>query len=360
MKTRFRHHSRQSEINQDGQDSFLDIVSNVVGILIILVMIAGVQVRAVHPESSQKNKSELNEDSSLTVSPLKEKESIEEKKTYIQITNDFEKIKEKVLTVKNEVEELNTQLMLVRQEADGADADHKNLIDNIAKLEASIELESKKLDQSLQTVFELNQEINRQNQEKEQLQRTKDSLTQNRPKATVLENVPTPLSKKVEGHEGYFRLKNGRISHVPMNVFVERVRGYFQNYRDIQNTEIDQTIGPIEQYSFRFLASLHQSREKNEIELIYRFDYGECLPTNDEIGESFEMALKPDSQFRKKLSLYLRESSTITLFVYPDSFALLRDIKAFLIKNNYSIAVRPLAMNQPIAISPDGTKSVAY
>ena len=53
----FRRRARESENLDGGQDSFLDVVSNLVGVLIILIMVAGVRVRTASSEQTPFNSS---------------------------------------------------------------------------------------------------------------------------------------------------------------------------------------------------------------------------------------------------------------------------------------------------------------
>ena len=49
----------------------------------------------------------------------------------------------------------------------------------------------------------------------------------------------------------------------------------------------------------------------------------------------------------------------MTLWTYPDSFEMYRDLKTELYKLGYPTAGRPLPAGEPIAGSPSGSKSSA-
>ena len=51
--------------------------------------------------------------------------------------------------------------------------------------------------------------------------------------------------------------------------------------------------------------------------------------------------------------------TTITIWVYPNSFEQFRQLKAELFKLGYLTAGRPLPEDFPIGGSPDGTRSAA-
>ncbi|MDO5567195.1 MAG: hypothetical protein Q4G59_11110 [Planctomycetia bacterium] len=360
----------ESESMESGQDSFLDIVSNVVGILIILVMIAGAQVGAIHSPSEEKQPtvpdpvavslpsdpaptSEESSDKSLAVSR-------DEMLQYVQIAKKFGETKSDILTMQKETQSQNLQLERTKQRADSAQIEHQNMLENITKLEAAIELESRKKSESDKKAFDRRQELARLDAQAQTLAQTRDTLAKTKTTPKLLQNVPTPLAKKVDGHEAFFCLRRGKISHVPMNVFTERIRGMFSGIRSVKEEKIDKTIGPVEDYSFHFQASTHQVRHADGIEIVFSFDYGEFIPATDDVGETAQAALTQGSKFDQKLSMYLNDNSTITLFVYPDSFDLLRQIKQHLLDHKFVIALRPMPANQNITISPHGTASTTY
>jgi hypothetical protein len=53
------------------------------------------------------------------------------------------------------------------------------------------------------------------------------------------------------------------------------------------------------------------------------------------------------------------DRTTITVWVYPDSFAEFRRLKEHLYQRGFATAARPLPTDRPIAAGPKGTKSIA-
>ncbi len=348
MKRRYTQRRRSGENNEEGQDSFLDIVSNIVGILIILVMIAGAQVGAVHPQDE------------TNLSPENQGPSETEKKEYIDVCQQFLDKAQTLKTVKEKVSELNNQLALVRQQADGVEEEQSQMAMKAGSIRATIELVAEKNGRQEKDVFDQKRHLLELTEELQGLELSKKSLESSSKKIVTLENVPSQLGKKVEGHEGFFCLRNSKVSHVPMNIFKEHLRGYFQQPTRRFQENIDDQFGPVENYYFHFQASLHESREPEGLVHTIVFDLGECIPVNNNIGESVETALKNNSDFQQKLKLYLQDTSTITLFVYPDSFNELRILKKFLMDNGYNIAFRPMPVGQEITFSPNGSASKSY
>lgn len=382
-----RRHPGGNAIDASGQDSFLDIVSNVVGILIILVMVAGARVGSVSFTPDKKNHAAQIKDSALIESPNKIKKSPiitkhiltkepvdqkenanngretmsnEEKKEFVALCQKFEKNRDEIVGLHQAAAEVNQQLEMTKSHAEGIESEHTRLIEGLSKYKAAVELESEKKAANEKLLFDIQRQDAAVDARLKETRRIRDGL-KNAPKKTVtLENQTTPFGKTVEGHEAFFVIRKGKISHIPMNVFTERLRSFFRNYRDINNSIVHEKIGPFEGYSFAVQAGLHQVREGNQTMVFFNFEYGECIPESEDLGETFEDAMKDGSVFRQKLALYLPERSTITLWVYPDSYQQLRQLKKHLLDHEYNIALRPMEAGRTIRFSPEGSKSMTY
>jgi hypothetical protein len=81
------------------------------------------------------------------------------------------------------------------------------------------------------------------------------------------------------------------------------------------------------------------------------------IPTSSRLGEPYEAALAPRSEFRQVLSRYRPGRDTITIWTYPDSFAAFRKLKEELYRLGFATAGRPLPTGTPISGSPEGSKS---
>ena len=90
-----------------------------------------------------------------------------------------------------------------------------------------------------------------------------------------------------------------------------------------------------------------------ELEKIYFVD------AEPNLGEPLAEALQPGSEFRSRLASHKPQQTTVTIWVYPDSFDQFRALKAELFKLGYLTAGRPLPDGHPIGGSPDGSRSSA-
>ena len=77
MKRRRKEIARRARTEdrlEDGQDSFLDVVSNLVGVLIILIMVAGARVRNASAELSGLSEARAESESTLSAEEERERE----------------------------------------------------------------------------------------------------------------------------------------------------------------------------------------------------------------------------------------------------------------------------------------------
>ena len=360
MKRRRKEIARRARTEdrlEDGQDSFLDVVSNLVGVLIILIMVAGARVRNASAELSGLSEARAESESTLSAEEEREREE------YVAAVTELENLEEKLNTNRAEAQTTSEQLLALERQTENVDAEHRRLVSLMSELDALFQSESLKKSAEEKESFDLKSSLVDKEQKLDRLRKEKEALVAARPKATVLENIPTPLSKRVaDGREGFFCLKKGRLSHVPIVEFQERVMLNFKNYRgELTPREFEEKIGPVENYVFKYYVELGTHRNGDGLSYHFDLKYGECIPTSDTIGEPVDDALaNPDSVFRNRLLKYVRDDTTITVFVYPDSFGYLNDVKKYLFTLGYMTAFRPLPEGAPISLSPNGTASSTY
>ena len=85
----------------------------------------------------------------------------------------------------------------------------------------------------------------------------------------------------------------------------------------------------------------------------------EVVPEFEGRGETFEGTQNPVSEFSRAITKINPARATVTLWVYPDSFSLYRNLRSDLIGRGFSVAARPLPDGMSIRGSPMGTQSAA-
>jgi hypothetical protein len=121
-------------------------------------------------------------------------------------------------------------------------------------------------------------------------------------------------------------------------------------------------VGPVAGYSMSYrverkalsvIDELRFGRGRMQIEI----SKWEIEPETTLRTESAESALKRSSKFYREL-LAAEPKSTLTFWVYPDSFKLYRRLQQFAQLEGFTVAARPLPDGVAIAGSPNGTRSV--
>jgi hypothetical protein len=83
------------------------------------------------------------------------------------------------------------------------------------------------------------------------------------------------------------------------------------------------------------------------------------VDAEDNLGEPFEQAMQPTSQFRARLGTFDPKRTTVTFWVYSDSFEQFRQVKTELFRLGFLTAARPQTADMPIGASPEGSRSTS-
>ncbi len=115
--------------------------------------------------------------------------------------------------------------------------------------------------QETQEIIEHQRHIQELETKLRQIRSTKEWIASNRPKATVLENIPTPISTTVneEEKEAHFRLLGGHVSYVPINEFRSALEIDFAQNKDryFKRDVSEGKLAPIGDWYCEFLLARH-------------------------------------------------------------------------------------------------------
>ena len=98
----YQRRARAQEKIEDGQDSFLDVVSNLVGILIILVMIAGARVHNAASESLARA-----DENAQPAESAEDAQTRAERQKYVDAVDALTKARRKLEETRHEAEAFN-------------------------------------------------------------------------------------------------------------------------------------------------------------------------------------------------------------------------------------------------------------
>ncbi|MFM8635783.1 MAG: hypothetical protein ACKOEX_13420 [Planctomycetia bacterium] len=326
---------RTAEIESAGQDSFLDVVTNIVGILIILVMVVGGRAQSLV----------------LTAPPATEPrlESLE---------HEVETLEASVAMTEREVQDLVDQGEQVTVAAMGAGAARVELATAVSA--ATRELEKRQSDADAGRVKAAEVAVKKEwlKKEIEQTELEADGLAHAPQTTTEVLAYPTPIGRTVTGEEIHFRLEGNRIAYIPLTELFEMAKA--QTHRQSGNLASMaariETVGPAQDFTLDYVIETKIDQARGQV--LVRSREWVVRPIGAGVGETIDAAVLPRSRFHGLLA-NATPDVTVTLWCYPDAFEGFRRIREELLRLGISTACRPLPEGAPIGGSTDGSKSVA-
>jgi len=327
-----------------GHDSFLDIVTNIVGILIILVMVVGVRAKDAWvdaaedepvPKAGKKQKTDVN-------TPAMAASNAEA---------DIHEISGKINAIRGEIiveHQRRAQLQLL-----------------VETVKRRLQQRREQMDAAAREQFDLDCEVLALREQLDTIKRQQKAVENSRAPVTVIEHLPTPLAQTVFGKEAHFRLLHGRLAYVPMNELVDRLKSEWQQklWKLKSAPQVTETIGPLQGFRMKYTLERKAVTDETRVGRVVRQMFGlsgfVLVPVSDDLGEPLDEALRPDSEFRRLLAELNPDMCTITVWCYPDTFDEFRVLKKELHRLGYRTAGRPLPEGCPIGGSPTGSKSAA-
>jgi hypothetical protein len=201
--------------------------------------------------------------------------------------------------------------------------------------------------------------------EREKLQKELSTLRQlPRPKAASILSK-APVARPAQSAEYHFELRANRISFINLDRLMELTRADAQVRIRMSDRSpvISNKVGPVGAFSldYELVRSVPGSMEELLVRKNVRFELSgwELVPETENRGETYESTRGPLSEFSRTINRLAPDRSTVTLWVYPDSFTLFRQIRNELTDRGYSVAARPLPSGMTIRGSPMGTQSAA-
>ncbi len=320
-------------------DSFLDIVASVVSIMIIMVVMEGLRIK--------------NTPVKADVSAIPE-------------TIELKKDLEDEASLRKEIAESAKELNDLGKMAAIRTAQRDMLAEKASAITHVIDEKRRSLDGQQKRNFEVvasTAELRRRIDEVESRRRAVETAQQ---APVVLASYPTPISRAVDDSEAHFMISGNCVIRVPMEELLAKFKEDARRkmYKLTEQPEVTETIGPESGFRMKYTLERHdvspeEMRSTGRGGSYARLQKWLILPVDSALGEPPDAALRPNSDFHQALSKYRAGRHTITLWVYPDSFAAFRMIRDDLYQRGYATAARPLPAGMPISGSPDGSKSAA-
>lgn len=323
------------EIESAGQDSFLDVVTNIVGILIILVMVIGGRVQQIVFEPGAPVDSQA--------------EALE---------REIESLEANVAITENEVQELVEQGEQITLAAVGANAARVELATAVAAASREVEHRKASSDRERVKVAEAAAKKQRLKADIEKTELEAQGIAHAPQTTKEVLAYPTPIGRTVTGEEIHFRLEGDRIAYIPLTELFELAKGQTRrqqgNLASMANRI--ETVGPEQDFTLDYVIETKIDQARGQV--LVRSREWVVRPVGPGIGETVEAALLKQSRFRGLLA-NATPDVTVTLWCYPDSFEGFRRVREELYRLGIATACRPLPEGAPIGGSTEGSKSVA-
>jgi multidrug efflux pump subunit AcrA (membrane-fusion protein) len=333
----------QTDAAEPGFDSFLDIVANLVGIRVILIMVIGVRAQDAWVTSAKSP--------ATPAEPVALPDVEAPKALVASLGTDLASISRHFSRLDSQLAQQQTQRDRLRQSlsARGTELDQQQARLQAARRRQAELTEDEKAAEALLAG----------------LQRQQYEVESSVAEPIILEHHPTPLAKTVFGGEEHFRLMAGRLAHVPLNQLTDQLKSEARlKVWKLENAaRITEVIGPMEGFRLQYTLVRREQRVQTPAgtarRTVVELDRFVLVPAHENLGEPLEAALQPGSIFHQQLRQLNPSEVTITVWTYPDSYPEFRQLKEHLRQRGYLTAARPLPQGHPIGGSPDGSRSAA-
>jgi cell division protein FtsB len=324
---------KPADTSSTGQDSFLDVVTNIVGILIILVMVIGGRVQQIVLRPPQ---------------PAAETAAIEQA---------IEDLDETVASTESEIEQLQDQGRTVATAAAVAADARLQLATAVSAARVGIDRWKQASDATRVAAAEAAARRHRLEEEIRACTLETEGLAHVPATTQEVLAYPTPIGRTVNGEEIHFRLAGGRIAYIPLEELFALAKGHTQR----QGASIArlanrvETVGPEQGFTLDYVIEAKIDQARGQV--LIRSREWVVRPQQLGLGETADEALASTSRFRRVLS-GAKPETTVTLWCYPDSFPEYRRLREELHRLGIPSAGRPMPEGAPIGGSTEGSKSV--
>jgi hypothetical protein len=356
---------RRRQVNKEiafSFDSFLDLVANVVGIILRLILVAWVGAKTytgVFTPTDSDAPPEPPEPAAVRL-PEEKLSTDPEKAALEQARRQLAEARAALLEHLRQQGELRAG----RQKLEDVLAEGAVKAEQIQKSGAALE-ERRQRARSEQAKVELSlAEIRRRGEEL-----SKDiAALEKQPGVKNVLRYQTPVARTVQSDELHFECKAGRVSFLDVEAFLREIKDGIHAKGGVLKTtwQVDDETSPVGAFRLQYTVA----RERGLIESVTStatpdeqstFRYGlmgwTAVPVQEVRGEPAGAALADNSEFRRIIDHLDAMHAAVTFWVYPDSFPLYRQLRDYCVRRELLVSGRPLPDGIPISSSRHGTVS---
>ena len=326
-----------------GGDSFLDIVANIVGILVLLVVVVGVRAaRVVIVPEPQVAEVEIEQ----TTEAIKQAEST-------------------AALDRQDAQKLRRQAQIALSESKLLDQTRLEMATYAAKLRQELDEEREKLDEQDQKALDLNNQLAQAQLELDKLNQQQLSLFDaTEPETETIHFDTTPIIKERVKDEVFVRVRGDLVTYLPIKELQQEVTNNLTTIRNQlsskpgQTASVENTAGPIDGFQLRYLFQRRLVQTNAGVMMAG----GLAVARLEELGvpqsDTIEGALAPSGMLQGRLAGIDPKKTVVTLVAYPDSFELIPELESGLRERGYRVAKLLMHQNQQMTFSTQGRESV--
>lgn len=333
-----------------GQDSFLDVLTNMVGIIILLVVVMGIRT------------------SQATIRDAVEQVAAFDNSAERVATTELERAKREAIQAEAELRGLLRQAVEIRDETALRERERNYMTTFATAVDEELKARRAALSVEQQGDYDLRRQLAESQAQLEQLSREQVALL-SAPADTVpeaIQNQPTPISRLATGRRVALYLSAGHVAVIPeeeaAKEIVEDARANAWRLKD--SSYYIGTVGPVGGFKFRYLLAsipvqtgpspgprdrgLPNSYQSARVISLVRY---QLLPERAQPGEPVAEAIKPSSALCAALRENPSDVAHVAIAAYADSISELHTLKRALREQNYAIAEVPLPVGQALTVS---------
>jgi hypothetical protein len=337
-----------------GQDSFLDVLTNMVGIIILLVVVTGLRTSQATVRAA--------------VEKVKAAANAEQKAPKDQLPD----AQRAALAAESNLKSTMRQVVEVHGETSLREHERDHLTSFIAAVEQELGERRSALSAEDQRDYDLRRRLAKSQRTLENLSREQIALLSQPAEELVeaIQNQPTPFARRSTGKEVLLHLSGGYLAVIPHELVDETLSDVHANlWRLRERDRFTRTVGPINGFRLRYLVGLVPvnlgARPDPSIPGSSQFSppvrpeliWYEIIPEKSPLGEPVAKAIAPNSELRQVLREHPADTAVVVIAVFPDSIRELHDLKRELYAAGYATAEVPCIAGRPIKGSPRAPRS---
>jgi hypothetical protein len=326
-----------------GQEAFLDVLTNMVGMIILLVVVMGLRASRA-PVAPPHG----------TVDSVAE-QALDE--------SDVEAAMRQALSARNEVGDMMNRAVHIREETMARDQERAGLITYVTAVQQEIEARRAKLTVEEQRDFDVRQKLVAAQIKLDELTQEQVGMMSKAAEVEVIENKPTPIARKSTGRAVYLQLRSNHIAVIPFASVESELADDFRSniWRARETDRFSRTIGPYDGFRLRYFVERRTATvrvnddeefdRRGDVTSLARFEF---IPVATPLGEPVDDALTADSVLSQRLKLFPPDAGIIAVMVFPDSLEELHRVKRWLYDAGYSVAESPVPPGRWVSFSTRG------